>query len=818
MFKRILISVLLLLTGILQAQKFPIKGKISTSKTGEGLGFANVRVLGSTYGTAANIDGEFELKLTPGKYFLAASYIGYKSDTVVVDVKENIRIDIYLESVSIRLKEITVFPGINPAIDIIKHAVDTKKRRNERIKQYHFSAFTKGLIKSTQEISSSDNSVGLDIGISDTAELKITGIIENESRGFFKKPNYYKDEIVARKQSANFPSSINILTGGRIIQNFYEDDIQFFGRFMKSPISDDAVEFYYYILEDTLAYDNENVFQIYFEPDDRSDPGFYGRIYITDSTFNMIKLDVNLNDAANPGGIFSEINIFQQFVPYQDNIYMPIDYRLFVEGDYLGLVRFGFELSSVMYDYNINSQISDDFFDMAVLTVLSDADNRDSLYWGSITTIPYTLDEIEAYERIDSLESVPKTFWDKFSFLAANLSLSENISISGPLSLYHFNRVEGHSLNFGMSINNLSNKRINLATKFSYGFSDKLFKWKANGSVFLGGYRTHKISFSMFDDIQVLFSESDYYNLLTSTLTSIFGKYDFRDYYYSTGFDIDLDSEVLPIIKLGLGIKRRSESDAYVNSDFSLLNKEKNYNENHPIFETDFTLLKTRFAIDFRKYIEDGFFRRRTSLGRSYFLLGGEAMFSVDNKNGKKFHFDIYRLNLWSVINSFKSTVVNLRAKLIYSDGPVPYQHMYALPGNIQALGKDFSFRTLNFGEVVGDRVITFSIRYNLNDELFKGLKIPVLKDLQLRSGIHFNVAWSKISSESEALNKGNYFREFAPSKKSLTNDFIEFEKPFYELGFYIGHILIPMQLEFTWKLNYRGDNNFVIGLNTFAL
>jgi len=38
------------------------------------------------------------------------------------------------------------------------------------------------------------------------------------------------------------------------------------------------------------------------------------------------------------------------------------------------------------------------------------------------------------------------------------------------------------------------------------------------------------------------------------------------------------------------------------------------------------------------------------------------------------------------------------------------------------------------------------------------------------------------------------------------------------EAGFGIGQILIPMKMEFTWKLNHFGYNNFVFSLNTFVL
>jgi hypothetical protein len=62
---------------------------------------------------------------------------------------------------------------------------------------------------------------------SDTGDLKITGIIENVSEAYFKAPSQYKEIITARRQSANVPSFANILTGGRFIANFYEDQIIF---------------------------------------------------------------------------------------------------------------------------------------------------------------------------------------------------------------------------------------------------------------------------------------------------------------------------------------------------------------------------------------------------------------------------------------------------------------------------------------------------------------------------------------------------------------------------------------------------------------
>lgn len=68
---------------------------------------------------------------------------------------------------------------------------------------------------------------------------------------------------------------------------------------------------------------------------------------------------------------------------------------------------------------------------------------------------------------------------------------------------------------------------------------------------------------------------------------------------------------------------------------------------------------------------------------------------------------------------------------------------------------------------------------------------------------VHFNAAYLEMTTKSKNL--------LPPSITSIT----EFKKPFAEIGFGIGQQLFPFRLEFTWKLNYRGFNNFVFGINT---
>ena len=796
-----ILSIIFVFNQVIPAQQFLISGKIFSAAGMQPLSFANIQVADTSLGASSNIEGNYEIKLPGGKYRLIASYIGFRTDTVEVILSSDKTINFILENAEIGLPEITIVPGENPALDIIRNAIERKRERNKKLNSYIFQAFTKGVFKTTKEIGTGENSVSLSLGGKDTAQLKITGIIENVSKGYYKEPDKYKEEIIARKQTANIPSQINILTGGRAVQNFYEDKIDFFGRPILSPISNDAMNFYYYYIENQLAIDNEQIFQIYFAPDDASEPGFFGRIYIKEPDYDLVRADLELNGAALPGGIFQKVALFQQYLEYENGIYMPIDYRVFANGNALGLLKFGLEFNTVLYDYEINPEISNSFFDKAIVTVLSEADEKADEYWLNTQSIPNSQEENSAYKRIDSLRSIPVGFGDRFSLLSTEIDLGKDFEISGPLGLYRFNKVEGHAIDFFVDYDDTKEKRFETSAEFQYGFDDGKFKHNVFVQYLFDDYRTSAFSINVFNSLRDLFGESINYNQFTSTFLSLINKNDFRNYYYSKGFEARASAEVIPEVELSAGALYRIDGTADVNTDFSIFNTEKTF-YNKPVYDTDIAGVELGFKIDLRKYIEDGFFRRRISGGKSFFLLEGNV-FSSNKNFDSDLNFDIYNLNLFGTLKSFKSAELNYNLKGVYGKGSVPFQMMYALPGNISSGAKDFSFRTLRIGEYFGDEVITLNLEHNFNDELFRLMNIPVVEDMELLLGVHLNGAFLQISDESKRILPVNYD---------------EFKNPFYELGFSIGQALLPVSFEFTWKLNHRGKNNFVFGINTFAL
>lgn len=794
---------LLILNISAAGQSYNVSGFVFDKGKNEPLSFTNIRVLNTNSGTASNKSGEFSLKLSQGKYTLVASYIGYNSDTLIINVDKNITGLKFLLNVSnVNLPEITVLPGVNPALELIKKAIERKNERESKLNSYVVESYTKGTVRTADDIKPGTRGIGVALG-SDTAELKITGILENHSKAYFKKPRNYKEVILARKQSANFPSTINTVTGGRVIQNLYNDDIQYFGNSLPGPISSNALNYYDYYITDTVAINNKNIFKLKMSTLSEADPGFSGFVYISDKTYDLILVQLELNRAANTGGIFDTVSIVQQFDSFEDDIFMPVDYRVFVTANLFGLAKIGLELNSILYDYEINKFIDDRFFDNALVTVLPDADEKGKNYWTSVQTIPNTFQEVEAYERIDSISALPFDWWENFSFLSTRVQFNKYLSSSGPLSLYHYNRVEGHTLNFGFFADDMLNRRLNSSLATSYSFGDNKFKYNLSSRYLAGNYRTHRFNINIFDNIKTIFENSESYNDLFSTILALWDKDEFRDYYYSKGFSFNYSGEALYFLRLGTGFSYNNDKSASVNSSFSVFKKDRTPRINPSVDDINYSMLSIDFQLDFRKYIEDGLFRRRTTQGNSFIVLSGEVSHTNNKLLNSDAEFTRYRIQARGILRTFGSTFINYRIMGMKSNGAIPFQIMTSLSGNINYATQSFSFRTLDISEIYGTDVATVNIQYNLRNELFRYIGLDFLSKMEIQLIYFLNAAL--VTTNQETKNKLGY------SPK-------EYNTPFYEMGFGIGHILIPLQVEFAWKLNYLGKNDFRLGLNTLLL
>lgn len=106
---RLIIFIFFLPTLLLAQSNGSIKGKITSGK--EHVGFANVGLVGTTYGAAADVDGNFIIKnISPGKYTIQVSAVGYKNYKVGVTVVsgKTVVADVNMEKTTAQMDEFVV--------------------------------------------------------------------------------------------------------------------------------------------------------------------------------------------------------------------------------------------------------------------------------------------------------------------------------------------------------------------------------------------------------------------------------------------------------------------------------------------------------------------------------------------------------------------------------------------------------------------------------------------------------------------------------------------------------------------------------------
>ena len=110
MLKNILtfLTILIFTSTVLIAQNSTLSGFITDAETGEGLISANVFVTELGTGTTSNEYGFFSVTIPKGKYEVQFSYIGYKKETIDIDLNLSVSMNVELSPESFEINEVVV--------------------------------------------------------------------------------------------------------------------------------------------------------------------------------------------------------------------------------------------------------------------------------------------------------------------------------------------------------------------------------------------------------------------------------------------------------------------------------------------------------------------------------------------------------------------------------------------------------------------------------------------------------------------------------------------------------------------------------------
>ena len=821
---KIIISGILFLYSTVFAKSYKLNGTVYDKLTGKFISYVLIRLADSANGTSSNAEGCFSINLTPGKNVLIISDIGYISDTLYIDFSErspyqNVFLErsVLKDGYSTRLKSYS-------AVDLINLGIAAKDKQKVLLTNYEFHAFNRCFIKENNNVGLGSGNYKVDFdevkesfklisNLWDSTEMRINGINEYVSRGYYEKPCNFREIIEAQKSRSALPNNLSSLLGTRRIQNLYCDELRYYDRPIPGPFSNVSLDYYSFSLKDTLIMDNYRIFKIYFQPKDINDPGLSGYLYISENKFRPVKIEAALNSAAIAGGSFEKVSVSQQYQPYINDLYLPVDYKITASSSIIGIVKIEYDLCSVMSNYKINSTAPDKFTSNAIFAVLPGAEKRDSSFWKNQQSIPLTLEEVNASERIDSLKRAPKgIIYDAAKIFSAQYQLDDHYSVSGPFGIYQFNHVEGHTFYFTGTGHNLIEKKLDARITLSNGFSDKRFKESLSVAYYPDDDRSFRFLLNGYNKLATLFSSSDTYSPLTSTILSLFSKHDFRNYFYTKGYDIGAEGDLSQVITLNVEYSNHTDNSAKTNTTFALLGGGRSNltnrsttsladSVNPPIYEARLNTVRFGVDFDFRDIVSENYLRKRVSGGNAFVNFGAGVMFCDPKLLKASIGFVSYDFNILGEINTFNSASMGFKITGVYSNGPVPFQMQYALPGNIAATGRSYTFRSVGISNMFGDQALTLNLEHNFREETARIIPIRFLKNLRLIT--FFNAAWKNMSNKSAAIMPVPY--------ATLRN-------PLYETGFSIGYSAIPASVEFAWRLNHIDRTAFRIGINTSIL
>ncbi|MBI5472475.1 MAG: carboxypeptidase-like regulatory domain-containing protein [Ignavibacteriae bacterium] len=773
--KRLYLLLLTLISTHAGAQElFTLRGTIKNAATREQLPAANIRLAGTSHGTVANADGEFRLLLREGTYTLIVSSLAYKPDTSTVAVHADTRHDIALTPADIVLPEVVV-TSEDPAVEIMRRAIANKKKWMDRLQSFTFEAFTRQVLKR------------------DTA---IASITESFTTGYWQQSDTLREIVKQKRQTKNVKSEFNFASVGRIL-NFNEDEIRFIGYTFVGPTAAEALDYYDYKLLRTLSSHGKDVYEISMTPRSRTAPLFEGTINIAGDSYALMGVDVHPNESFSIPFVKEQfLRYRQQFGLYEQSFWMPTDIRIDVSAT-IGIIGFSippitFSQTSVITDYALNAPIPDSVFQKPRLTIDTIAvATIDSGYWHQNNVLPLTVEETQAYTSLDSTQTLDVQFRPRGISFQVGMGDGSALAYGNFLDV-SFNRVEGFHGGLKAEFDSLINQtefRANIA----YGFSDKRWKYNFGATVFATRDRRFGIGIDVYRKIDHR-PDAGFYGDIYNSLTSIFVKNDYRDYYQAEGGKLFLTARPSEIARFEIAFLQEEHVSVSQRSDFSIFARSRSYRPNPPV----------RMFKELKSILLEG------RIGREEAPLGIVSSNSFDfavesGDDGSPFArysgaatFSVPTLGRSRLIPA----ALRMRVAAGTSSGQLPPQRKFDLESASSNVAPFGVFKAMNVKEFGGTSFFAITMEHNFRSLPFLAVGIPFLYKNNIEFIVHGGVArtWDRDHLDG-------YIYVYGQPPLQTTGGW------YSEAGFGFSRIFEFLRADFTWRLSSPSNFRFTLGV-----
>ncbi|MGC8864328.1 MAG: DUF5686 family protein [Bacteroidales bacterium] len=709
-----------------QAQEL-LTGRVIDAVSGKPLAFVNVVLDDGKRGTSTDIDGRFSLKKQKENKKLTFSYLGYKTQELSM---QNYRpgLTIRLVPTEIELREVTILPGENPALRIIRKALEQRDKNNyENLPAFTYEAYEKMIFRASIDSTPLPDSL-----LTDTNEIRLRKFFDEKH--LFMIENYYvrkhlkpggdKQEVKATRVSGLKDPIFVFLISQLQSTTFYNDVISIGGKNYINPLTPGSISRYFYQMHDTLVENGDTLYSIFYRPwKGTKFDGLKG--ILTISTRGWAIASVTAEPFERPEGIGIRIQQLYQadshgvWFPLQLNTDLVFNTVEIAAGKGKDTRRYYVTASGRSYirNVNLNPDFSTHELGRIALEVKPDAATRDESYWNMVRITPLDKHEEATYRFIDSIGQ--KQNLDRIAFVIDALMKGKlawhKVSIDLQRML-RYNSHEGFYLGMGLETNERFSQWWQAGAWGGYGFKDGQAKYGGFLKLTLDRYQEFYLHYNYrHEKIENGALEYPGRNL------SLFDPSSFRDLMITR---MDMNDEH----RLGFSVRTLSYATLRLETFKSTYTPAFQYafiqgtNDTLTQFATGGFSATLRWAYG-EKFIQTT--RGQMSLGTNYPVVW--ITLSKGVKNWLSGQFDFMRAGLdvqYSFFTPFVGkTLVMASAGITGKDLPTSLLfNNRAARGNL-TLFSPGSLATMRMNEFYSDRFTSLWISHNFQNLLFKGKK-----------------------------------------------------------------------------------------------
>ncbi|PKP48419.1 MAG: hypothetical protein CVT94_08505 [Bacteroidetes bacterium HGW-Bacteroidetes-11] len=319
---------LVFIFSIISASAQSLSGNI-VDHNGKPVPYSTVFIKELMYGTAANQEGFFELKLPQGDYSCVFQSMGYETETLKVSVTQSMKpLQIVLQEMVYNLPGVVVSSdGEDPAYGIIRRVIQKAPVYARIVKYYKADVYIRGSLE-VRSISRMVKWMAKD-------DLKESGIKEGDVyiEESVNEIEYTPSKVNQRVKSirSNFPQGNESRSSsaiGYISGNLYKPDA--FGNAW-SPFAPGAFNHYRFSLEGTQLNGNVLVNKIRITPKGSGPKYVKGYVYIVDELWCIHSIDVSIDEQLG-----MKIQLAQTYGEVQPNVWLAVSNKFKFDMDLMG--------------------------------------------------------------------------------------------------------------------------------------------------------------------------------------------------------------------------------------------------------------------------------------------------------------------------------------------------------------------------------------------------------------------------------------------------------------------------------------------------